>query len=474
MGDPTRKVGRRAFFGRGARAGAAAVAGAVTAPGLLAGVASAQDLPGGGLPDDLIVKGPTPWIDVRAYGAVADGITDDSPALVKALTAAYTGRGGRTPVYLPAGIYRIDSPLRLPSNVTLFGDGSRPGDQGGTEIRYSGRSGSAVVAGEAGRDWSNSQIRALRVVRDPGTQMTSGWGIEVFNPTNVSTITDVLVSGFPDGQLYVSNGPGGDHNPGANFFKLSNFFLIGGRRPLFVERGRQTVFIQFGGIDTDDTSEGGMFLETGEAQAHVTTVEAVKVESRTRDVPGFHVSGIAPVTFIGCTFYNIAKTGTRPAFLYTNATQPDLQTELLGCTSLGTSVFFAAPERNVSIPADPSRGHYSPHLTVAGGGGMVVPMNTRTEGNRTWAMHKDVKMGWTGDSGSRAEIDTVLYRGGKGRLKTDGGLTAAGGVTTKVVNGAVSDASFDSPPPDGTMALDAKSSRLYVRVAGKWRKVQLG
>ncbi len=448
--------------------------GAGTAAGMMAsgmGVAKAQVPTTPGIADDLIAKGPHPWVDVRAYGATGDGSVDDGPAIRAALAAANTGKGGLTQVYLPAGVYRIASTLALPSNVTLFGDGSRPGNQGGTEILYSG-SGTAVTAGAPGQDWSNSQIRGLRVARD-SSGGSDGWGLQVFNPTNVSMITDVLVTGFREGGIHVANGSGGDGNPGANFFKLSNFFIIGGRKPLYLQRGRQTVLIQFGGIDVDDTSQCGALIETGEAQAHVTTVESVKVESRGRNVPGFQVTGIAPVTFVGCTYYNMTKAGTAPAFLYTNQTQPDLQTQLVGCTSMGTSTFFSAPERNVHVRADASRGYYAPQITVAGGG-MVVPMTTRNNADRTWAMHKDVRMGWTDDTGDRAAIDTTLYRSRAKTLQTDGTLVALDGVSTKVVKGAVTDKSFSTPPPDGTMALDSTNDTLYVRSKGKWRKVTLG
>jgi len=101
-------------------------------------------------------------------------------------------------------------------------------------------------------------------------------------------------------------------------------------------------------------------------------------------------------------------------------------------------------------------------------------MTNRTEKDRTWAMHKDVIMGWTGDDGDRSNIDTSLYRGGAGTLQTGGRLVALDEVATKVVKGAVSDSSFKTPPPDGTLALDTTNDQLYVRTKGRWKKILLG
>lgn len=57
-------------------------------------------------PGDVITKGP--WVDVRAYGAIADDGLDDAAAIQAAINAAQSA--GR-PVFLPSGTWRIDSSL---------------------------------------------------------------------------------------------------------------------------------------------------------------------------------------------------------------------------------------------------------------------------------------------------------------------------------------------------------------------------
>lgn len=63
-------------------------------------------------------------VDIRAYGAVGDGTTDDQPAITAALQAAHDAGGGT--VVLPAGTYALDAPLTGDfAKVCLIGDGER-------------------------------------------------------------------------------------------------------------------------------------------------------------------------------------------------------------------------------------------------------------------------------------------------------------------------------------------------------------
>jgi hypothetical protein len=58
------------------------------------------------------------FVNVKDYGAAADGKTDDTQAIQKALTAAVK-KGGIC--FLPAGGYRLDGVLVVPEGVTLKG-----------------------------------------------------------------------------------------------------------------------------------------------------------------------------------------------------------------------------------------------------------------------------------------------------------------------------------------------------------------
>lgn len=66
---------------------------------------------------DLITKGP--WADVRAYGAVGDGTTDDSSAFTAAIAAASSDGV----IYIPAGTFLINSAVTINKSLIIAGTG---------------------------------------------------------------------------------------------------------------------------------------------------------------------------------------------------------------------------------------------------------------------------------------------------------------------------------------------------------------
>lgn len=75
----------------------------------------------------ILVEGSTPWhftrsgdvYDVKAHGAIGDGITDDTSAIQSAMTTAAAAGGGI--IMFPAGSYVISSPITVPSYSTIHG-----------------------------------------------------------------------------------------------------------------------------------------------------------------------------------------------------------------------------------------------------------------------------------------------------------------------------------------------------------------
>jgi len=68
--------------------------------------------------DDLVTKGP--WIDLRYYGAIGNGTTDDTTAVQNAFNAVPASGGT---VFVPKGAFLVDY-INLPSNVLVMGNGS--------------------------------------------------------------------------------------------------------------------------------------------------------------------------------------------------------------------------------------------------------------------------------------------------------------------------------------------------------------
>lgn len=107
-----------------------------------------------------------------------DGIHDDSPGIQKAINLFLANRADPAApqsgaVYLPTGIYRITTPLMLPSGVVLIGDGS------GTAIRYTGQGGVAVRFSDPSGTVAGAGLENLSISADAGGGVGDVRGVPV-------------------------------------------------------------------------------------------------------------------------------------------------------------------------------------------------------------------------------------------------------------------------------------------------------
>ena len=65
------------------------------------------------------LKRPCGCVNVRSYGAKGDGKTDDAAAIQTVIDTLTSGGV----VFLPPGVYRVESTVKLKSNVRLIGVG---------------------------------------------------------------------------------------------------------------------------------------------------------------------------------------------------------------------------------------------------------------------------------------------------------------------------------------------------------------
>lgn len=129
--------------------------------------------------------------DVINYGAVCNGLTDDTAGVQAAVGAACAGGGGT--VALPHGATcRVFSTIAVPcGNVYITGGGP-----GSTRLMLDFPSGPGVIFGAQATDILDVGIREMTIL--PGQTRTSGPGV-LLDGTQRALVTDVEVTGSPIG-----------------------------------------------------------------------------------------------------------------------------------------------------------------------------------------------------------------------------------------------------------------------------------
>lgn len=146
--------------------------------------------------------------DVRAFGAVGDGITDDTACIRKAVEAAEE-KGGI--VHLPAGVWLISETIVLGRSITLSGMSKSGGTRGGgivnhpCTIIYTG-TGAAIQLGTDSSPCINSTLENIAIVVENGAENYRNFtGILAYD-LRKSRLQNIYVEGADKGYLFTGQG----------------------------------------------------------------------------------------------------------------------------------------------------------------------------------------------------------------------------------------------------------------------------
>ncbi|OHB57806.1 MAG: hypothetical protein A2Y12_17265 [Planctomycetes bacterium GWF2_42_9] len=108
------------------------------------------------------------YVNVKSFGAVGDGISNDTNAITKALDYInVAGEYGKNTLYFPAGEYLVTSTLTIPTNCKILGDGRNDSPTAPLgSIILGEHTGSAIIslAGQYGCQIENMCIKGDSVV----------------------------------------------------------------------------------------------------------------------------------------------------------------------------------------------------------------------------------------------------------------------------------------------------------------------
>jgi hypothetical protein len=283
------------------RAGATTLTSTLTAPTVVVGtdpggteVARFQNMRAGEtfITQNLIVKGSRPWVDVRAFGARGDGVTDDTEAIQAAINA--TPPGAFT--FLPAGIYRISSPLILRSRG-LIGEDKTDSLNGTTIKALSSFTGTAMLMSHT---WTLQPAEYWHWGRVENISLDGGGvapvGLAVYRAAEESLISRVSVYNVTDSGFWFT----GDHAPATLFLCSAWYCPNYGFK--FTGHPQPSNFPGNGGVvrligpSGDNNGVAHIYLNG----AHAVTILGLKSEGHTTVIMigGSNVGGSAASVFV--------------------------------------------------------------------------------------------------------------------------------------------------------------------------------
>lgn len=148
------------------------------------------------------------FVNVKQFGALGDGVTDDAGAIQDAID--YAEDHGSLAVYIPGSPsdsvvrerYVCHSALEIPANAHIFGDGPHA-----SELRFTqDTDGIKIKSGAIRANWTIRDLH-IRGSADTATASTATAGVRV-GPANYFTIKNCYIQRFVDGMVFDAESTG--------------------------------------------------------------------------------------------------------------------------------------------------------------------------------------------------------------------------------------------------------------------------
>jgi hypothetical protein len=418
---------------------------------------------------DNFFKSGRPWADVCAYGAKGDGVADDTAAIQAAIDSRTAGGA----VMFPAGTYKITAPINVGVNdLHLIG---------------AGRS-SILSAGSAQASplIKVNQVRGVMIdMLQLKGQNLAPVGVSMTSPSDGqgeahNYLTRCYLHHFTQAAVRIGDPSGAPSGMGCHVVLCSIQQDVMGATPNGIELYGPDNMVMENRINANYGI--GIYVASGGQQIHGNHIYAGTVTSAPYPVAiklanggGIQILGnyLDSVRQNATILVSPEKSGQFAAriqieqnFFLTSGMRNGSDTAYadavypaVSCDAANGTVANVIVKGNVGFDDQASAGRWSSIHSKKNG---VV--DVQLEGNHFYGC-----AGFS-DNAPDLEANNRIFDGNAYKTSL---MRGTGGVVTKTKSGAVTDADFLVPPPDGSMAVDTANSRLYIRVGGAWKSVVL-
>lgn len=213
------------------------------------------------IPTPAVPTGPSTWanhfVDVKDYGAVGDGVADDTAAIQAAINATVWSKtnGGKI-VLLSGGTYKTTAPLIMVEGGSIAGVSPLRGHYSpflSTINFYGGPTDNCIQAvgasGGASTSLSRCVIERFRII-DKRTAPTGGNGVYYEKVANQTVVRNMDIDGFPTGSSVRVDAQAGNVS---DCVTIEDIWGLGSKYAVYVHNIDNTCFIRDIKIDTAST-----------------------------------------------------------------------------------------------------------------------------------------------------------------------------------------------------------------------------
>lgn len=364
------------------------------------------------------------------YGAIGDGVADDTLAIQACLTAAHM-----MPVFLGKH-YKTTDTLKLGEGQVILGGGISVDGVNGGRISFQSASPTKNCLEMVAPNYSKLIIDGLQLV-DDRVSKTGGCGIYFYQAKNQIQISNCNIKAFPSHSIWLdaTYGSGDTEN-----IHIHDCWLISGGYGIYIQGFSNAVEINSIYADAllveNPTMSAVIYLGSTLQGSATVNITAIKVE-----------------TDNGCHMVQCAS-GFRGSLnvdgLVMRSATPNSGGDMLRLEGTGEqrSVRMGAIS---SVTFDGAAKVCANFVNDVGRGIVYTAANSRSMPGYI--------SGGVDDSTHFAQQMVIAGVG----------LNVPAALTLKTKAGAITDADFLVAPPNGTMAIDTTNSKIYVRIGGVWK-----